>query len=194
MLLLISANLLLKQYQLSRNLRSQSKNLLSEIRVKSKTFGDRAFEKMAPKYGINSPKTLDPLQTLINLNSCERPTFLIIINYLILKFHNLSLIFTIHYYYYYCAPGVQGAPGAGADRRTHPGPGGDQDHLQPDPGHLRRPPPPQGRRPGAVGRLLGRQESRQDHRQTRELCWCTGAWKITMTSVCHEHSLKGLNR
>ena len=34
---------LIKQYHPSRNLRSQSKNLLSEIRVKSKTFGDRAF-------------------------------------------------------------------------------------------------------------------------------------------------------
>ena len=39
---------LIKPYQPGRNLRSQSKNLLSEIRVKSKTFGDRAFEKMAP--------------------------------------------------------------------------------------------------------------------------------------------------
>ena len=36
---------LIKQYHPSRNLCSQSKNLLSEIRVKSKTFGDRAFEK-----------------------------------------------------------------------------------------------------------------------------------------------------
>ena len=46
---------LIKQYQPSRNLRSQSKNLLCEIRVKSKTFGDRAFEKMAPKLWNNLP-------------------------------------------------------------------------------------------------------------------------------------------
>ena len=44
---------LIKQYQPSRNLRSQSKNLLCEIRVKSKTFGDRAFEKTAPKLWNN---------------------------------------------------------------------------------------------------------------------------------------------
>ena len=40
---------LIKQYQPSRNLRSQSKNLLCEIRVKSTTFGDRAFEKNCTK-------------------------------------------------------------------------------------------------------------------------------------------------
>ena len=51
-------------------------NLLSEIRVKSKTFGDRAFEKMAPNYGITSPKTLDPSQTLMNLNKSMLKTHL----------------------------------------------------------------------------------------------------------------------
>ena len=48
----------------------KKKNLLSEIRVKSKTFGDRAFKKMAPKLWNNLPKRLDPSQTLINLNPC----------------------------------------------------------------------------------------------------------------------------
>ena len=49
---------LIKQYQSSRNLRSQSKNLLSELCVKSKTFGDRVFEKMAPKLWNNFPKNI----------------------------------------------------------------------------------------------------------------------------------------
>ena len=49
---------LIKQYQPSRNLRSQSKNLLCEIRVKTKTFGDRAFGKMAPKLWNNLPKNI----------------------------------------------------------------------------------------------------------------------------------------
>ena len=49
---------LIKQYLPSRNLSSQSKILLSEICVKSKTFGDRAFEKMAPKLWNNLPKNI----------------------------------------------------------------------------------------------------------------------------------------
>ena len=50
---------LIKQYHPSRNLRTQYiKNLLSEIRVKSKTFGDRAFENMAPKLWNNLPKNI----------------------------------------------------------------------------------------------------------------------------------------
>ena len=60
---------LIKQYHPCRNLRSQSKNLLSEIHVKSKAFGDLdLLKKWHQNYGITSPKTLDPLQTLINLN------------------------------------------------------------------------------------------------------------------------------
>ena len=51
----------IKQYQPSRNLRSQSKNVLCEIRVKSKTFGDRAFEKMAPKLWNNLPQNIRPI-------------------------------------------------------------------------------------------------------------------------------------
>ena len=49
---------LIKPYQPGRNLRSQSKNLLSEIRVKSKTFGDRAFEKMAPTLWNKLPQNI----------------------------------------------------------------------------------------------------------------------------------------
>ena len=40
----------------SKSMKKVSKNLLCEIRVKSKTFGDRAFEKMAPKLWNNLPK------------------------------------------------------------------------------------------------------------------------------------------
>ena len=52
---------LIKPYQPTRNLRSQSKNLLSEIRVKSKTFGDRAFANTAPKLWNNLPQGIRSL-------------------------------------------------------------------------------------------------------------------------------------
>ena len=52
---------LIKQYHPSCNFRSQSKNLLSEICVKSKTFGDRAFEKMAPNLCNNLPKNISSI-------------------------------------------------------------------------------------------------------------------------------------
>ena len=55
--LLISVNLLSNIILVAIFVHSQ-KNLLSEIRVKSKTFGDRACEKMAPKLWNNLPKNI----------------------------------------------------------------------------------------------------------------------------------------
>ena len=52
---------LIKPYQPTRNLRFQAKNLLSEIRVKSKTFGDRAFANTAPKLWNNLPQGIRSL-------------------------------------------------------------------------------------------------------------------------------------
>ena len=52
--LLISVNLLSNISLVAIFVHSQ-KNILSEIRVKSKTFGDRAFEKIAPKLWNNLP-------------------------------------------------------------------------------------------------------------------------------------------
>ena len=72
------------------------KNLFSEIRLKSKTFGDRAFEKMAPKLWNNLPKNIRSITDFDEFKSMLKSHLLIIISYLILKFHNLSLMFTFH--------------------------------------------------------------------------------------------------
>ena len=63
---------LIKQYQPSPQSSNTVNKIFSlKIHVKSKTFGDRAFEKNGTKnYGITSPKTSDPSQTLINFNPC----------------------------------------------------------------------------------------------------------------------------
>ena len=88
---------LIKQYHPSRNLRSQSKNLLSEIRVKSKTFGDRAFAKMAQKLWNNLPKNIRSITDFDKFKSMLKThLFDNCISHLILKFHNLSSIFTFH--------------------------------------------------------------------------------------------------
>ena len=55
--LLISVNLL-SNISLVEIFGHNQKNLLCEIRVKSKTFGDRAFEKMAPKLWNNLPQNI----------------------------------------------------------------------------------------------------------------------------------------
>ena len=70
---------LIKQYQPSRNLRSQSKNLLCEIRVKSKTFGDRAFEKMAPKLWNNLPQNIRSITDFDKFKSMLKTHLLLVI-------------------------------------------------------------------------------------------------------------------
>ena len=90
---------LIKQYQPSQNLRSQLKNLLCEIRVKSKTFGDRAFEKMAPKLWNNLPQNIrsitdfDKFKSMLKTHLFDN-YYICTCSYLILKYHNFSLIFT----------------------------------------------------------------------------------------------------
>ena len=70
--LLISANLFRNLSALSQS-SFTVKNLFSEMLVKSKTFGDRAFEekngtKIYEKSNVLPSKTIDP--TLVNLNPC----------------------------------------------------------------------------------------------------------------------------
>ena len=57
MRLLLSVNLL-SNISLVEIFGHNQKNLLCEIRVKSKTLGDRAFEKMAPKLWNNLPQNI----------------------------------------------------------------------------------------------------------------------------------------
>ena len=94
--------------------------MLLILRVKSKTFGDRAFEKMTQKLWNNLPQIIRSITDIDKFKSMLKiHLFDNYISYLIFKYHNFSLIFTsffhthrdyflwyyaflrIEYYYYY---------------------------------------------------------------------------------------------
>ena len=60
---------IIKSYKPKRNLRSDSKHLLNQIRVRTKQFGDRAFAKTAPELWNSLPQSLRDITSLDQFKS-----------------------------------------------------------------------------------------------------------------------------
>ena len=55
---------IIQTYKPRRNLRSNSQNLLNQMRVRTKLFGDRAFAKAAPELWNSLPQSLRDITSL----------------------------------------------------------------------------------------------------------------------------------
>ena len=60
---------ILQSYKPKRNLRSNSQNLLHQMRVRTKLFGDRAFSKAAPELWNSLPQSLRDITYLDQFKS-----------------------------------------------------------------------------------------------------------------------------
>ena len=60
---------IIQSYKPKRNLRSNSQNLLNQMRVRTKLFGDRAFAKAAPELWISLPQSLRDITSLDQFKS-----------------------------------------------------------------------------------------------------------------------------
>ena len=60
---------IIQSYKPKRNLRSNSQNLLNQMRVRTKLFGDRAFAKAAPELWNSLPQSLRDITSLDQFKS-----------------------------------------------------------------------------------------------------------------------------
>ena len=68
-----------QSYKPKRNLRSNSQNLLNQMRVRTKLFGDRAFAKAAPELWNSLPQSLRDITSLDQFIS-RLKTFFFLLN------------------------------------------------------------------------------------------------------------------
>ena len=60
---------IIQSYKPKRNLRSNSQNLLNQMRVRTKLFADRAFAKAAPELWNSLPQSLRDITSLDQFKS-----------------------------------------------------------------------------------------------------------------------------
>ena len=71
---------IIQSYKPKRNLHSNSQNLLNQIRVRTKLFGDRAFAKAAPELWNSLPQSLRDI-TSLDQSKLRLKTFLFLNGY-----------------------------------------------------------------------------------------------------------------